>query len=1624
MCAKYRTLTVIEQQQIVASPSEMQESFNNGQSATMDRSFVQSSTGDVSRDPEVTKQSATMDQSFIQSSVGDVSRDIQITKQNPIRSSSRASSVSTGSSVVTSSGSSEDDQPRMSRMPGKRPRTRSNAGLSDPQRLALIQGIDASHPIPPVPSVPAAYRKETVGQHGTDEVEELENPLKLTRTRTIGRGWTMCSVLPDAHSIDEETANSDKGNESDDEDSLSEDSASRSAVSRTNTLLERVLSDIIHNRPEKLFEDLQEQQSPTSMISDTIAGEIDTTQDSETKLQRKITRLNTFGNSKIEPSEWRDCILDIRKVESINESYENRTMERSLQETTYDSGGLQSANDLEIPKGHETVSRDSVMRAISTASPHASIEWADVQRIHRRITFDEELQGKRRSALSTISGSLSESERTESSATIEVLERKSFRSNRTPIRSSTTIMEVDSDEARAFLGGQQTDTQTRGENLSAPHFAASPSAFSSTSSSSNSSSSVEGKDFNCASPAPLQRSAKEEYQNAREALKHNTILLDRAIDAKPIPRSAAVQTSPIQVEMQRHTYYRPLRRAIQRSSCSKFWSPSTRTSLRVLSQQVPRVVVVPEIKVSEEGQSEAGATKKKVGEEEASEEEDSTSSEDESESESDSESEAETEIIRNLPPPPRTPDDKIIRFYNKPNYRATIYPRQVDEFFSDKTLHQAIQERLLALFLGNPLREQTLRVPLGGGKRTSRIAANFSRRFSQRHLSVAMLMPPPQRPLPAVPVDVSTPNSPRTCDDDLCSDCKAGSPCSVCSGCLDSSCNVEFATSRDDRNTRLSVISLKKKMRRRKTYVLGRDPLHDSWITETESMTSYCSWVSIISGDHSVSSASSCPRRSPTSPMQFGHGLIAGSHRRRSKRKSQLAITDGMLSVPDLLESATHPPSSSILPAHWTGEWMERGGQGAKKSQKKETGLPDVQILSPFSLDPHQYWPDDENATPALEKWKRYKDEQEQIPKAKEGDSFADKVSKRLTMNIHRLSLQSFSSSDTVRMEGFVDSPSSSGSSTVMTPPRAEFLQTGLESPGKRISQILSPYHGEEMVKAVQVAPGRNYVTAIPHLRSSNAPTPVAIAPKHKRWIIIDGNGKRITGGDIRDSGSTWHSNSQDEAYSATNDSFFTSYSSEGANDEGSVPTLSVPNDMRMTQSPESIQQIVPAITLKGPENAVMMTSTRRSVLFSPTSGRPVALEPEQVRSILMKRRSTTDPIESNSNAISRRSNASSSAGMSSSNRSMSIRFADKGGVRKMSSISERVSNTSSTSTTSSRQQSQNLFAPPLPPAIPLPALPQPNAALQPQVRSGPPQPVQPPTAIPNRLKEHGPNQVQQRSQSLPLEARPKAQRSDTFSSSKSGKSSKSRLTRADLSERIQREEVRIKRNDERLSALDKLEGKKQKSHILANLIKSTSNGIAPDSMQTDAGHSHNLTKVMEKARKEEAKRGAGADGQNNQTIPENAEDDEDIATTPLTPFREQLRKMEHEWEVRHHVKEYAPGEAQKFTNVTGFDVGIVPFLEVGSKRDSKDSVGRTKGGIRIIMRGKRSKPTGHLSDIKQSPPAYTADKISVPTIEIKPPTEPFIMDKALERDLHAGLRKLSSVVEARQRAKERCVDK
>ncbi|MCO5588069.1 hypothetical protein L7F22_042024 [Adiantum nelumboides] len=1090
MCAKHRALTVDEQHQIMTSPSDIQESFNinnngqsatmdrsfsinnNGQSATMDRSFSinnneQSATMDRSFSIDNNEQSATMDQSFIERLAEDISKKVETIKSVTKQNSSRASSVRSGSSAVTSSSGSEssgDNRTRMSKMPGKRPRTRSNAGLSDPQRLALIQGVDVSHPTPPVPTTNRGAAIEQ--KDSNDEMEELRNPLKLTRTRTIGRGWTMCSVLQDAHSIDEETAHSiedetEEGNESDDEYSFSESSNSRAAVTRTNTLLERVLSDIIHDRPEKLFQDLQEQQSPTSIQSDHIKAEEETTQDSEIRIQRKITRLNTFGNSKIEPSEWRDCILDISKVESPNESYESRIMDRSIQEHTYDSGGgLRTANELEIPRGHESVSRDSVMRAISTASHHDTIEWEDVQRIHRRITHDDDLQGKRVSALSTISGSHSDSECTESSATIEILERVKARSNRAPIRSSTTIIEVDSDEARDFLrGGQQADNQAGGNILNSSQFPASPSAFSPTSSS-NSSSSADEMQSKCDISTPLESSAKEEYQNAREALNRNTILLDRAVDAKPVPRSAAVQTSPVDLQMQRHTYYLPLRRAIQRSSCSKFWSPSSRTSLRVLSQQVPRVVVVPEIKVSEEGQYEEDATTKEVEDEEASnkdveeedsEEESESDSEDES-NDTDSDSEAEIEIIKKLPPAPRTPDDKMIRFYNKPNYRATIYPRQVDEFFSDKALHQAIQERLLALFLGQPFREQNLKVPLGGGKRNSRITANFSRRFSERHLSVTMVMPPPQRPFPAVPVDVSMPNSPRTCDDDLCSDCKDDSPCSCCH---DSSCDVERARSRDDRNARLSVISktsLKKKMRRRKTYVMGRHPLHDSWITETESMTSYCSWVSIISADYSVSSSSSCPRHSLTSPLQIGNGLIAGSHRRKSKRKSQLAITDGherdaMLSVPDPLNSATHPPSSSILPPHWTGQWMETGGERLKKSQKKANSLPNVQILSPFSLDPHQFWPDNAAATPALEKWKRYKDEQEETSKAKEYDSFAEKVSKRLTMNIHRLSLQSTSSSNTVRMDGSVGSLSSSGSSTIMTPPRAEFLQTGMESP-------------------------------------------------------------------------------------------------------------------------------------------------------------------------------------------------------------------------------------------------------------------------------------------------------------------------------------------------------------------------------------------------------------------------------------------------------------------------------------------------------------------------------------------------------------------------------------------------
>ena len=170
-----------------------------------------------------------------------------------------------------------------------------------------------------------------------------------------------------------------------------------------------------------------------------------------------------------------------------------------------------------------------------------------------------------------------------------------------------------------------------------------------------------------------------------------------------------------------------------------------------------------------------------------------------------------------------------------------------------------------------------------------------------------------------------------------------------------------------------------------------------------------------------------------------------------------------------------------------------------------------------------------------------------------------------------------------------------------------------------------------------------------------------------------------------------------------------------------------------------------------------------------------------------------------------------------------------------------------------------------------------------------------------------------------------------------------STMTKHDLESRIQREENRRKRNESRLYALEKLEGKTKKSSLFSSLLSTTSGGIAPQAKGWDE-----------------------------------EEDMEDLDATPLpqtplTPAKEHLLELQHQLERRQRLSHFQDNKAVSFTDVIGFDMGTYPKVPIRKR------LGGSAGG------------------------------------------------DAYDQDSHAlklQIKKLGTAIEARQYAKDKCIDK
>lgn len=165
-----------------------------------------------------------------------------------------------------------------------------------------------------------------------------------------------------------------------------------------------------------------------------------------------------------------------------------------------------------------------------------------------------------------------------------------------------------------------------------------------------------------------------------------------------------------------------------------------------------------------------------------------------------------------------------------------------------------------------------------------------------------------------------------------------------------------------------------------------------------------------------------------------------------------------------------------------------------------------------------------------------------------------------------------------------------------------------------------------------------------------------------------------------------------------------------------------------------------------------------------------------------------------------------------------------------------------------------------------------------------------------------------------------------------------STMTKHDLEGRIQREENRQKRNESRLYALEKLEGKTKKSSLFFSLLSNTSStsGNAGAGIWTEGEQEEELSSPLPR--------------------------------TPLTPAKMDLLELQRQVENRQRITQFQNNKAVSFTDVIGFDMGTYPKIP---SRNTASATSQEQDAL-----------------------------------------------------LKLQLKKLSTAIEARQYAKEKCIDK
>lgn len=207
-----------------------------------------------------------------------------------------------------------------------------------------------------------------------------------------------------------------------------------------------------------------------------------------------------------------------------------------------------------------------------------------------------------------------------------------------------------------------------------------------------------------------------------------------------------------------------------------------------------------------------------------------------------------------------------------------------------------------------------------------------------------------------------------------------------------------------------------------------------------------------------------------------------------------------------------------------------------------------------------------------------------------------------------------------------------------------------------------------------------------------------------------------------------------------------------------------------------------------------------------------------------------------------------------------------------------------------------------------------------------------------------------------------------------------------DLTTRLQREGQRQRRNDERLGSLDKLEGRSKKSNLFAQLQNLRDDIHRRDQYPLSTRASTRGTLAGTQSASTNYDLGSRSD-----TVA--AVGEETPPASPLTPTRDLLRSLELAYELRQQHLQFSNGAAVRLTDITGFDVGVVP--------------GRA-----------------HHRTHKDRSPAVPLECSDSPQSSSLTSTSTATLTPAAERQLHVQLRKFSQAIEARQVAKARCVDK